>query len=143
MSIMALASRAFKSVRGEGTLSQEWNAHGSKATCRGYTYLFSNQCCVLDDFILQRRDSQWHGFCWSMSSLVSVLPSTTSAGGLPLLFGCFAGVGSEVAHLRAGHRPPPKLYVRFSRILLSRSHKLRDTIPTLSSGAGTAPVRLI
>ena len=33
-----------------------------------------------------------------MFSLVSGLPSTASAGGLPLLFGCFAGVGSEVAH---------------------------------------------
>src|SRR6516165_8700972 len=37
-------------------------------------------------------------FCWSMFSLVSSLPSTTSAGGLPLLFSCFAGLGSEVAH---------------------------------------------
>src|SRR5580658_5119378 len=34
-------------------------------------------------------------------------------------------VGSEVAHLRAGHRPPLKLYVRFSRIQLSR----RLTLP--------------
>src|SRR5450755_4505854 len=32
-----------------------------------------------------------------------------------LSFGCFAGVGSEVARLRAGHRPPLKLYVQFSR----------------------------
>lgn len=29
-------------------------------------------------------------------------------------------VGSEVARLRAGHRPPPKLHVRFSRMQLSR-----------------------
>jgi hypothetical protein len=28
---------------------------------------------------------------WSVFSLVSVLPSTTSSGDLPLLFGCFAG----------------------------------------------------
>src|ERR1039457_4440105 len=52
-------------------------------------------------------------------------------------------VGSEVARLRAGHRPPLKLYVRFSRIQLSRRHKLRDTIQALPSGASTAPVRLI
>ena len=32
-------------------------------------------------------------------------------------------VGSEVARLRAGHRPPLKLYVQFSRIQLSRKHK--------------------
>ena len=30
----------------------------------------------------------------------------------------FTGVGSEVARLRAGHRPPLKLYVQFSRIQL-------------------------
>src|SRR5580700_2948660 len=34
-------------------------------------------------------------------------------------------VGSEVARLRAGHRPPLKLYVQFSRIQLSR----RLTLP--------------
>src|SRR5215472_17457713 len=56
----------------------------------------------------------------SMFSSVSGLPSTTSAGGLPPLFSCFAGVGSEVARLRAGHRPPLKLYVQCSRIQLSR-----------------------
>src|SRR5471030_2740398 len=32
----------------------------------------------------------------------------------------WSGVGSEVARLRAGHRPPLKLYVQFSRIQLSR-----------------------
>src|ERR1035437_1648146 len=32
----------------------------------------------------------------------------------------FPGVGSEVARLRASHRPPLKLYVQFSRIQLSR-----------------------
>src|SRR5262249_30794794 len=32
----------------------------------------------------------------------------------------FIAVGSEVAHLGASHRPPPKPYVRFSRIRLSR-----------------------
>jgi len=36
-----------------------------------------------------------------------------------------AGVGSEVARLHAGHRPPLKLYVQFSRIQLSR----RLTLP--------------
>ena len=30
------------------------------------------------------------------------------------------GIGSEVARLRTGHRPPLKLYVRFARIQLSR-----------------------
>src|SRR3954464_10869126 len=34
-------------------------------------------------------------------------------------------VGSEVARLHAGHRPPLKLYVQFSRIQLSR----RLTLP--------------
>src|SRR6266536_5843674 len=58
-------------------------------------------------------------------SLVSGLPSATSAGDLWLLFGCFVGVGSEVARLRASHRPPLKLYVQFSRIQLSR----RLTLP--------------
>src|SRR6516225_1309022 len=29
-------------------------------------------------------------------------------------------VGSEEARVRAGHRPPPKLHVRFSRMQLSR-----------------------
>src|SRR5205809_3670337 len=58
-------------------------------------------------------------------SLVSGLPSTTSAGGIPLWFGCFVNVGSEVARLRAGRRPPLKLYVQFSRIQLSR----RLTLP--------------
>jgi len=33
-----------------------------------------------------------------MFSLVSGLSSTPSAGSRPPLFGCFAGVGSEVAH---------------------------------------------
>src|SRR6266446_4765149 len=37
----------------------------------------------------------------------------------------FLAVGSEVARLRAGHRPPLKLYVQFSRIQLSR----RLTLP--------------
>ena len=37
----------------------------------------------------------------------------------------FTGVGSEVARLRAGHRPPLKRYVQFSRIPLSR----RLTLP--------------
>ncbi len=31
-----------------------------------------------------------HGLSWSAFSLVNSLPSTTSAGGFPLLFGCFA-----------------------------------------------------
>src|SRR5450631_1536634 len=35
------------------------------------------------------------------------------------------GVGSEVARLRAGHRPPLKLYMQFSRIQLSQ----RLTLP--------------
>ena len=37
-----------------------------------------------------------------------------------VLLHAFSGVGSEVARWRAGHRPPPKLYRRFSRIQLSR-----------------------
>jgi hypothetical protein len=37
-----------------------------------------------------------------------------------LRFPIFIGVGSEVARLRAGHRPPLKLHVRFSRMQLSR-----------------------
>ena len=53
-------------------------------------------------------------------SLVRALPSTTSAKAITSLFGDFIGVGSEVARLRASHRPPLKLYVRFSRIQLSR-----------------------
>jgi hypothetical protein len=36
-----------------------------------------------------------------------------------LAFTSFIAVGSEVARLRAGHRPPLKLYVQFSRIQLS------------------------
>ena len=58
-----------------------------------------------------------------MFSLVRALSSTTSAAPACFsvtLFGDFIGVGSEVARLRAGHRPPLKLYVRFSRIQLSR-----------------------
>src|ERR1017187_7284006 len=58
-------------------------------------------------------------------SLVCALPSTTSAEAVAPLFGRFTGVGSEVARLRAGHRPPLKLYVQFSRIQLSR----RLTLP--------------
>jgi len=50
---------------------------------------------------------------------------------------------SEVARLRAGHRPPLKLYMQFSRIQLSRRHKLRGTSSALPSGADSAPVRLI
>ena len=60
-----------------------------------------------------------------MFSLVRALPSPTSAEDLSPLFGWFTGVGSEVARLRAGHRPPLKLYVQFSRIQLSR----RLTLP--------------
>jgi len=42
----------------------------------------------------------------------------------PTLLGLH-GVGSEVARVRAGHRPPLKLYMQFSRIQLSR----RLTLP--------------
>jgi hypothetical protein len=45
-----------------------------------------------------------------MFSSVCALPSPTSAEGRPSLFGWFIGVGSEVARLRAGHRPPLKLH---------------------------------
>ena len=38
----------------------------------------------------------------------------------------FNAVGSEVARLGAGHRPPLKLYVRISRIQLSRRLTLRE-----------------
>src|SRR6516164_4369562 len=61
-----------------------------------------------------------------MFSSACALPSPTSAEGGPSLFGWFIGVGSEVAHLRAGHRPPPKPYVQFSRIRLSRRLTLRE-----------------
>src|SRR3954453_6955084 len=60
-----------------------------------------------------------------MFSLVRTLPSPTSAEDESSLFGWFTGVGAEVARSRAGHRPPLKLYVRFSRIQLSR----RLTLP--------------
>ena len=42
-----------------------------------------------------------------------------------LHYRAFVAVGSEVARLRAGHRPPLKRYVQFSRIPLSR----RLTLP--------------
>src|SRR5215472_8926227 len=58
-------------------------------------------------------------------SLVRVLPSTASSSAFTLSFGCFVGVGSEEARLRANHRPPLKLHVRFSRMQLSRRHLLR------------------
>jgi hypothetical protein len=38
----------------------------------------------------------------------------------PALTQTLAAVGSEEARLRAGHRPPLKLHVRFSRMQLSR-----------------------
>src|SRR5262249_19346040 len=59
-------------------------------------------------------------------SLVHALPSPTSAEDKSSLFGWFIGVGSEVAHSRASHRPPLKPYVRFSRIRLSRRLTLRE-----------------
>jgi len=58
-------------------------------------------------------------------STVHALPSPISAEDCSSLFDRFTGVGSEVARLRAGHRPPLKLYRRFSRIQLSR----RLTLP--------------
>jgi hypothetical protein len=60
-----------------------------------------------------------------MFSLARALPSPISAEDCSSLFDRFTGVGSEVARLRAGHRPPLKLYVQFSRIQLSR----RLTLP--------------
>jgi hypothetical protein len=54
--------------------------------------------------------------------LASPLPSIPSATGRPVLFGDFAGVGSED---QAGLRPPLKLHVRFSRMQLSRWRGLR------------------
>ena len=49
-------------------------------------------------------------------------------------------VGSEVARLRAGHRPPLKLDVQFSRIQLSRRHtRLRCDGGHLRSGPSTHP----
>jgi hypothetical protein len=71
-----------------------------------------------------------------MFSLVSGLPSTASAGGRPPLFGCFAGVGSEEARLRASLRPPPKLHVRFSRMQLSRRHLVPETRPREQQPSG-------
>jgi hypothetical protein len=59
-----------------------------------------------------------------MFSLVCALPSPTSAESDPSLFGWFKGVGSEVPRLRAGHRPPLKLHVRFSRMQLSRRFQI-------------------
>jgi len=62
---------------------------------------------------------------WLVFSSAGVLPSTlsaASAGCSVALFEGLIGVGSEVARLRAGHRPPLKPYVRFSRIRLSRRH---------------------
>ena len=78
-----------------------------------------------------------------MFSLVSGLPSTASCGPPWLSFGCFVAVGSEVARLRASHRPPLKLYVQFSRIQLSRKHMLRETERVdYRVGALSVPVRL-
>src|SRR5215831_16821827 len=57
--------------------------------------------------------------------MVRGLPSTPSSSAFTLSFGCFVGVGSEEARLRANHRPPLKLHVRFSRMQLSRRHLLR------------------
>src|SRR5215471_18233622 len=51
-------------------------------------------------------------------------PPPTSAEDKSSLFGWFIGVGSEVAHLCAGHRPPPKLHGRFSRMQLSRRFRI-------------------
>jgi hypothetical protein len=48
------------------------------------------------------------------------LPSLCSADSPLPLFADFLAVGSEVAHLRAGHRQPLKLYVQFSLIQPSR-----------------------
>ena len=48
---------------------------------------------------------------------IRVLLATPHRSGLRSVAGA---VGSEVARLRASHRPPLKLYVRFSRIRLSR-----------------------
>jgi hypothetical protein len=74
---------------------------------------------------------------------VSSLPSTISFGRPKPSFDRFAGVGSEVARLRASHRPPLKLYVRFSRIQLSRKHMLRETERVdYRVGALSVPVRL-
>ena len=51
-----------------------------------------------------------------------------------------SAVGSEVARLRAGHRPPLKLDVQFSRIQLSRRHtRLRCDGGHLRSGPSTHP----
>src|SRR5712692_2968726 len=61
-------------------------------------------------------------------------PRSSSSAAFPNPFRCrflghklslASGVGSEVARLRAGHRPPLKLHVRFSRMQLSR----RLTLP--------------
>jgi hypothetical protein len=58
-----------------------------------------------------------------MFSLISGLPSPFSAEGVLSLLEGLIGVGSEEARLRAGHRPPLKLHVRFSRMQLSRRLK--------------------
>src|SRR5215471_350593 len=62
-------------------------------------------------------------------------------------FSCASDVGSEVARLRAGHRPPLKLYVRFSRIQLSRRLTLprcnrRDWQPKLLTALDLVPKKL-
>src|SRR6516162_4406959 len=60
-----------------------------------------------------------------MFSLVSVLPSTTSAGGLPLLFGCFAGT------IPLYDSPPPYMWVLW---LIAFSHRAAAFPPRTVTG---------
>src|ERR1035437_6487002 len=81
-----------------------------------------------------RCDNSWIGSIRNHSGFqtfvndrsVALSPAHQKQGPFPppTLLGLH-GVGSEVARLRAGHRPPLKLYMQFSRIQLSR----RLTLP--------------
>src|SRR5262249_32008655 len=63
------------------------------------------------------------GLGCSTFSFVRVLPSPAPSSAFTFSLGCFVGAGSEEARLRANHRPPLKLHVRFSRMQLSRRLK--------------------
>ena len=67
-----------------------------------------------------------HGLDCSAFSLVNGLPSTTSAGGFPLLFGCFAGITPLY------DSPPPCMWVLS---LIAFSH--RPAISRLRAATGS------
>jgi hypothetical protein len=51
----------------------------------------------------------------------------------------FVAVGSEVARLRAGHRPPLKLYVQFCAYSFHEDSRFRDAIEGINRIRFTSP----